>query len=109
MKIEIIITNDAGESSVIASNNSLGTAGGGRIYSMNTAGHQDARRAMTACEQMATSHMCLAAAAHMFALDPGNKPVLAAVLAYHEADRTTTPDAAAADRPVAADDAQPTA
>jgi hypothetical protein len=104
MKIEIVITNDAGESSVIASSNSLGTVGGGRIYSMNTAGHQDARRAMTAGEQMATSHLCLAAAAHMFALDPGNKPALAAVLAYHEADKVTAAQEVTADaRPEAPD------
>jgi len=44
-RIEIVITNDAGESSVIASTNRIDAAS--RIYCTRLHGHEDARRAMT--------------------------------------------------------------
>ncbi len=83
-KIEIVITNDAGESSVIASTNKVHS----NIYSTNLAGHLDARKAMTPAEQMATSRLCLNAAARMFAADPTDTACLAALAAFHEADKS---------------------
>ena len=83
-KIEIVLTNDAGESSVIASTNKVHS----NIYSTNLAGHLDARKAMTPAEQMAASRLCLNAAAHMFAMDPTDTACLAALSAFHGADKS---------------------
>ena len=86
-KIEIVITNDAGESSVIASTHCLHPArpGAGAITTTNTSGHLEARRAMSAGDQMAASRLCLNAAAHMFVVDPTDLAALAAISAFHAA------------------------
>ena len=90
LKIEIVITNDAGESSVIASTHCLHPArpGAGAITTTNTSGHLEARRAMTAGDQMAASRLCLNAAAHMFVMDPTDLAALAAISAFHAAQKT---------------------
>ena len=82
-RIEIVITNDAGESSVIASTNRIDAAS--RIYCTRLHGHEDARRAMTVSESMAVSRLCFAVGAHTFAIDPTDTASLAAARAYHEA------------------------
>ncbi len=82
-RIEIVITNDAGESSVIASTNRIDAAS--RIYCTRLHGHEDARRAMTVSESMAVSRLCFAVGAHTFAIDPTDTASLAAAKAYHEA------------------------
>lgn len=87
LKIEIVITNDAGESSVIASTNRLsgGTSTGGHIFCTNLHGHEDARRALTVSESMAVSRLCFSVGAHTFAIDPTDTASLAAARAYHDA------------------------
>jgi len=85
-KIEIVITNDAGESSVIASTNRHSVDH--CIYATNLSGHMDARKAMTPGEQMAVSRLCLNAAARMFAADPTDAACLAALAAFHSADKS---------------------
>jgi hypothetical protein len=80
-KIEIVITNDAGESSVIASTNQIGA----RVFCTNLHGHEEARRALTVSESMAVSRLCFGVGAHTFAIDPADTASLAAARAYHEA------------------------
>ena len=81
-KIEIVITNDAGESSVIASTHRLDT--NSRVYCTNLHGYMDARRAMTVSESMAVSRLCFGVGSHTFAIDPTDTASLAAARAYHE-------------------------
>ena len=82
-KIEIVITNDAGESSVIASTNRLDA--NSRVYCTNLHGHEDARKALTVSESMGVSRLCFGVGAHTFAIDPTDTASLAAARAYHEA------------------------
>jgi len=82
-RIEIVITNDAGEASVIASTNRLDA--NSRIYCTRLHGYEDARRALTVSESMAVSRLCFGVGAHTFAIDPMDTACLAAARAYHEA------------------------
>ena len=85
-KIEIVITTDAGDTRVIASTDCIHSTGRCAVYSTNTSAHLDARRAMTAGEQMAVSRLCLQAATRMLAIDPTDRAGIAAVSAYHAAE-----------------------
>ena len=95
-KIEIVITNDAGVASVLASTECLDhlplrpgvsevLRSPSRVYCTNLQGHEDARRALTVSESMAVSRLCFAVGSNTFAVDPTNTACLAAARAYHEA------------------------
>ena len=82
--IEIVITNDAGETRVIASTHRI-SDGSCNIYNTPTNDHAEARRAMSAGDQMLASSLCLIAATHMLAVNPLDPACMAAVSAYHAA------------------------
>lgn len=80
MRIELVITNDAGESSVIASSITLQ----GNPVSIRTMdlGATPSLRAMTTAESYAASELCVRAAFTLLPLDPSNEHVAAAFAGF---------------------------